>query len=306
MRVTLVHNPTAGDEAHSKGALLAMLRGLGHQVSYQSTKAPHWEDALQRPADLVVAAGGDGTVGKVAKRLLGSQTPLAILPLGTANNLAKALGSFGNLDELAESWDPDRPSAIDMGRCAVGTDDLPFVEAMGGGVVAEAMRAAERRADHLTSPGRGTDRALHLLADMASVARPESWHVVLDGEDLDGDYLGVEVMNTRFVSTNVPLAPGADPGDGLLDVVLIGADDGAALVRYLRDRLEQGAAAAPELPIRRGTTMRLRPPTGAVLHVDDATRRTADRADLQVTVEPRAVLVTGRPRHATPASPSGP
>lgn len=290
-----MHNPRAGDGAHSKQSLLKMLRSIGHEVSYQSTKTSHWEDALDRPADVVAVAGGDGTVGKVAKRLRGRRRPMAILPLGTANNLAKALGSFGDLGEFAAAWNPDRPCPFDLGVSTLGTDTTCFVEGLGGGLIADSMHAAGRRAAAPTSPGRKTDRALHFLAQLATVAQPQPWEITLDGEDLSGDYLGVEVLNIRFVSTNVSLAANADPSDGLLDLVLIRPDDGAALETYVRDRLGLAAGAAPDLAPRQGTTIRIRPPAGTRLHVDDDIQR-SDRAgdELHVTVDPGAVLLAGR------------
>ena len=72
--------------------LVNALAEAGHEVIYQSTKQKHYKKALKQSADLVLAAGGDGTVGKVARELIDTGVPLAVLPLGTANNLARSLG----------------------------------------------------------------------------------------------------------------------------------------------------------------------------------------------------------------------
>ena len=75
--------------------------------------------------------------------------------------------------------------------------------------------------------------------------------MTLDGTDLSGEYLLVEAMNIPLVGPNVPLAPGADCSDDLLDLVLVTERERSALQEYLRARL--GGAAAPlELPVRRG------------------------------------------------------
>jgi diacylglycerol kinase family enzyme len=69
MRITLMHNPKAGDAEHGRKQLMAALVKAGHQASYQSTKKEDYKKALGKPADLVVAAGGDGTVVRWARDL---------------------------------------------------------------------------------------------------------------------------------------------------------------------------------------------------------------------------------------------
>ena len=72
MRLTLIHNPAAGDGRPSGADLKKMLAEAGFQVRYESIKKD-WKKALQRPADLVVAAGGDATAAKVLKQLAGGK-----------------------------------------------------------------------------------------------------------------------------------------------------------------------------------------------------------------------------------------
>ena len=96
MRITLMHNPKAGDAEHGRKELMAALTNAGHQATYQSTKQSDYKKALRKPTDLVLAAGGDGTVAKVGCRLIDTGIPLSVLPLGTANNLARSLGFVGS------------------------------------------------------------------------------------------------------------------------------------------------------------------------------------------------------------------
>ena len=79
MRVLLIHNPKAGDGKHNKKQLMASLARCGHQAFYQSRKVAGWKKAFKKPVDLVIVAGGDGTVHKTAWQLLDSGIPLAIL-----------------------------------------------------------------------------------------------------------------------------------------------------------------------------------------------------------------------------------
>src|SRR5262249_19409572 len=103
MRILLIHNPKAGDRKHSKKQLMASLTRNGHQAFYQSIKDRDWSKPFKEPVDLIVAAGGDGTVHKTAWQIIDSRIPLAILPLGTANNLARSLGFTGSVGEILQS-----------------------------------------------------------------------------------------------------------------------------------------------------------------------------------------------------------
>src|SRR6185295_14113308 len=93
VRVILLHNEGAGDDNQPDGkALRKLLRDAGHDVEYCDARDETWAAALEKPADVVAVAGGDGTVGRVAKKLIGRDIPVAPLPFGTANNISKTLG----------------------------------------------------------------------------------------------------------------------------------------------------------------------------------------------------------------------
>ena len=115
MRITLIHNPRAGNHDDEGAAeLRKLLKDAGHKLRYQSAKDEDWKRSLKKPADLVVVAGGDGTVGKVTRRMVGRGVPLAVLPSGTANNIARTLGLIGRpFEELVRSWEGARRVKLD-------------------------------------------------------------------------------------------------------------------------------------------------------------------------------------------------
>src|SRR6266576_6352393 len=100
MRITLLRNPKAGNGKHGRKELVDALEKAGHQTICRSIKKKGWKAALKKQADVVVVAGGDGAIAKVASALIGREVPLAILPLGTANNLARSLGFFASPKEI--------------------------------------------------------------------------------------------------------------------------------------------------------------------------------------------------------------
>jgi diacylglycerol kinase family enzyme len=143
MRVLLIHNPKAGDRKHGKKQLVWSLKKNGLQAFYQSIKGRSWEKAFKKPVDLVIAAGGDGTVHKTAWQIIDSGIPLAILPLGTANNLARSLGFAGSADEILQSLHCGKGRPFDVGVARSGSQTITL-EAAGGGCLLTISRRGER------------------------------------------------------------------------------------------------------------------------------------------------------------------
>jgi diacylglycerol kinase (ATP) len=110
---------------------------------------------------------------------------------------------------------------------------------------------------------------VQLLETAIGDAPARVWELDLDGENLSGEFLAVEVMNIREIGPNVPLALEADPGDGLLDVALVAAGHRERLAGYLREREPDRHIPPPAVRRARGRRLRIRFPQGCPLHVDD-------------------------------------
>jgi diacylglycerol kinase (ATP) len=268
VRVSVLHNPAAGDEQPGPEAIVSALAAAGHEARWQSLREAGWEEVLAEPADLVAAAGGDGSVRKVFLALVGKQVPVTLLPIGSANNIARSLG-FDEDDPAAliEGWNDHRLRLFDV--CALsGEGESRFVEAAGGGLFADVLaRAEESPAD--PSGEDKVEHGLRLLLESVTQAEPRRWQVSVDGRELSGELLGVEATNVRETGPNVPLAPEADPGDGLLEAVLIRPEDRQDFVDYLKARLDRSEASAPSFEVLVGRRIELQAPAGALLHVDD-------------------------------------
>src|SRR6266481_9232436 len=143
MRIILMHNPKAGRGDHAKKDLMAELTNAGHHAIYESTKKSDYKKALKKPVDVVLAAGGDGTVGKVGRELIDSDIPLGVLPLGTANNLARSLGFTASPEEIVGGLERGKKRAFDIGLARGLWGKRYFFESAGGGLLANYLREAK-------------------------------------------------------------------------------------------------------------------------------------------------------------------
>lgn len=197
MRVLLVHNPKAGDRKHGKKQLLSILKKNGFQACYQSTNDLDWERALNKPVDIVIAAGGDGTVHKTAWEIMDSGIPLSILPLGTANNLARSLGFAESVDEILQSLHCGKSQPFDIGVVRNASQSNYFLEAAGGGLFADYFPAAKANEKEGASPREKLKAHLSLLRELALDYHARSWKMNIDGKDISGRYILWGAMNIR-------------------------------------------------------------------------------------------------------------
>ena len=244
MHVALVHNVTAGDREFEPDDLVGLLHEAGHEVTEFGKTKQDVARAIASYPDVLAVAGGDGTIAKAAVALRGSKLPLVVLPTGTANNIARSLGLAGPVPAIIHDLSSAGSLRLDIGHVSAPWGEKTFVEAAGLGFIAAMLRGGRsvraRLERFIKTVGRPTEHRIHGAA--GGVARLIGRHVAryyevrADGEDLSGEYLAVEAMNIREIGPRVPLAPHADPGDGLLDLVLVEPDARAALVDYVASR----------------------------------------------------------------------
>ena len=142
-RGVLIYNPTAGqrDRRPSMAALIEEMKGRGVElVNAPTERAGHATELvrafLSRGVEIVAACGGDGTISEAAQGLSGSDVPLAVLPAGTSNVLARELGIPLSLDRAKNLLVRGRPRRVRM----LAANDRPFLLWAGAGLDARIMR----------------------------------------------------------------------------------------------------------------------------------------------------------------------
>jgi diacylglycerol kinase (ATP) len=285
MRVVLMHNATAGQEDHSAQELIDEIRRAGHHVVGHVRRRKELAEALEQPCDLVVVAGGDGTVGKAARIVAGTEMPLAIVPLGTANNIARTLGIGGSLAEQIAEWRRCETVGYDVATALVDDEPTQFIEAFGYGafprVIHQTIEDDDDVGDRLTR-----DRLL--LRARFAASPPRHYRILADGVDLSGDYFMVEILNIPSIGPRIPLAPLASPHDGKLDLILAGEPERALLLRGL-DRILAGEQIS--IALRPLQAKRIEIDGEMTRHHRDGELCDVETTSLEVSVAPGGIRV---------------
>ncbi|MFN7989427.1 MAG: diacylglycerol kinase family protein [Thermoanaerobaculia bacterium] len=236
-RGILVYNPASGgrDRTAQMAAIAERARGRGVELALFATQAPRHATELVRAhlaegPDLVAVAGGDGTVAEAAAALAGGDVPLAILPAGTTNVVAREYG-LGKCPEEAA----DALLASPATRTLTTWPSAGRTSLIGTGVGFDAR---------VMTNVHPTLKRLFGRVGFSYVATVE-WRnyefppIEVTGIDADGEAFTrratfVLSANTRKYAGDAILSPFADPDDDLLDLVLFTSEDRGDLFHFYR------------------------------------------------------------------------
>jgi diacylglycerol kinase family enzyme len=263
MHATLIYNPQAKNASNlTPEQILEALRQAGYDASYTPTsKEEDLDGVLENAKDLVVVAGGDGSIRAVATRLLKRNTKIVPLSMGTANNIARTLALNGNPQEIIAGLVDPVERTLDIGCVTTPQGTDYFLEAMGIGMFADIL---ER---YNPEDGKSIARSIQSLLQTLNDYRPKFFHVNVDGQDLSGSYILFEIMNTPTMGYHYLLAPDAKPDDGLFDLVLVHAKQREKYVTFIKSVLTGTLERLPEVSIQRGRKLEIAW-RGFPLHID--------------------------------------
>ncbi len=283
----LIANPTAGNArarcVAERAALAIQAAGQGVELRYTRAKGHATElaqQAVAEGAERLVVCGGDGTIRETLAPLAGSSAALGLLPGGTCNDLARALAVPLRVEAAIDNLLSGEVRAIDLGR--VG--DRFFATVAAFGFDAEVNRRAE------SARGPLSGRIRYVLAALRHLARYQPVRVRLGGDfgEIEQEVLQVSTANARNYGGNLCVAPDADLGDGLFDVVVVDAVPWPAILSLMTRLFWRAHVRHPAVRVER--TARL------VLHTDAPHRVYADgdyldQTPLALEISPAALRV---------------
>ncbi|MFM7211844.1 MAG: diacylglycerol kinase [Actinomycetota bacterium] len=233
--VTIVVNPTSGGGRAAKAlpGFVGALQSLGVRAIVKASRDSRDLRALiaqtrDAGAPEVVVAGGDGTLHHAVQELAGSQTALAILPVGTGDDNARTLGiplrdpagaaralagGVRRRVDLAEVTAADGTQRFFLGVLSAGFDSF-----------------VNERANRMTWP-KGKARYVVAITGELRTFRPVEYTAVLDGREIREGAMLVAVGNGVSYGGGMKVCPGAVPDDGLLDITWLHAVSTPTFIR---------------------------------------------------------------------------
>ena len=252
----LIANPTAGNtHARSVAEQAALaLQAAGQAVELRYTRAKGHatelaQQAVAEGAERLVVCGGDGTIRETLAPLAGSHTALGLLPCGTCNDLARALAVPLRVEAAIGNLLRGKVRAIDLGQAG----DRFFATIAAFGFDAEINRRME------SAQGPLSGRVRYILEALRHVGRYQPARVRLCGDfgEIEQEVLQVSTANARNYGGNLCVAPDADLGDGLFDVVVVDAVPRRAILSLMLRLFWQGHVRHPAVRIERTARLAL-------------------------------------------------
>lgn len=256
--------------------------------------------ARQRRYDAVIMVGGDGTHHGVLDVLAGGETPLGLVPLGTANDLAAEHGIPSDLEAACAIIREGCRTTIDLVR----TQGKTFATAGGMGLctdvalgVCEARKRSRLFHAFMRLVG-GAIYQLYLLFTVLFSRRLGYRFTLIDdgGEAREVEAYMALFMNQAFLGQNFQAAPGANNRDGKLDVMLIKKVPGRrferlGLLRTLATTLEGKHVGRPDVELLRAERIEVRSPTPVAFFADGELVGTACRFEFKTLKRALPLLV---------------
>lgn len=218
--VAVMINPTSGNGKGGKSApeLGTLLHRRGLDAALIVANSAEESLAMAREAvasgvDALVAAGGDGTINLGVQAVAETDTPLAVIPLGTGNDNARLLGiPKGDIDACVDIIADFTVRSIDVGHVTTADGEQRYFL----GVLSSGFDSCvNERANQMSWPKGEARYFIGILMELGTF-KPLPYKVVLDGQEITGKGMLVAVGNGTSYGGGMRVCEGAEPDDGLL------------------------------------------------------------------------------------------
>ena len=284
-RGIVIYNPAAG-RGHAAGLREQAQKRLGDAWEWRPTqRAGHAVElaraAAEEKAPVVVAFGGDGTVGDVARGILGADSTLGIIPMGTGNDVARNLGLPLDLNAACDTLIAGRTRRVDLGDI----NGIPFINNAGLGFDACVMQVMN------TSIRFTRGKPAFILAILKMFPSFHAFSLTMTRDGAPPETLSammVSVLNGEVYGAGMRACPDAKMDDGLMDVLVIKAMPKPKLLALFPKVIAGRHVGHPAVTMFRARTLSLVCDPPQPLNIDGDV---SGQSPAEITVRPSALSV---------------
>ena len=247
VRVKLIANPGAGDPAEAATRIeqvITTLSEAGLQVDValahpKNEAIPIAQKAVTDGYDIVVAMGGDGTIGAVIRGMSGKKVKLGIIAAGTENDIAHSLGIPEDVKEACAIIVEGHTRKLDLGEISTGkTQKFKFPMVVAVGLTATIYPMIKEVPEGKFA---GIKDAVATLLKYET--KPKVFLTLDDESKIEVETMLVTIANTPLIGAKNLLAPDASLEDGLLDIAVYPGFNKADLLAYFAKTAHEGSVA---------------------------------------------------------------
>lgn len=268
-RARVIYNPTAGKEQVRRNIpyILERLEKAGYETSAHATTkqgdaTTEARRAVKRGFDLVIAAGGDGTINEVVNGLAAEKNrPLfGIVPMGTTNDLARAIGVPNVIEKACDAICKGIEIPIDVGMA----NDRYFIYVAGGGSLTKLTYEAPSMLKTVLGRLAYYLKGIELLPQV----RPTEVRMEYDGKLFEGEIMLFLITNTNTVSGFEKFSPDSLLNDGMFELIIVKKTNLAKLVNIAQKASRGEHINDPNVIYTQASRVKVFPKTKMQLNLD--------------------------------------
>lgn len=289
MKVVVVVNPKAGSGAGARAApeIKRAFEAAGVEADLRATEGPGdakriARECMQEAVDVLAVVGGDGTLNEVTQAYLGDDgqprpgPPLGLIPFGTGGDFRRTLDLPLKLEDAVARILRSEPRPIDLGILEVTSHEGVIVSKAFVNIASFGLGGLTDRIVNDGPKWLGGKAAFYLgTVRGLAVYRNAPVRVKVDGKVfVEEPIVNVAIANGRYFGGGMMVAPTADPGDGVLEVVSIGNLDRLAVLGLTPYIYSGKHLSRPGISATRGTVIEaeaLGPHTDVLVDLDGET-----------------------------------
>lgn len=269
-KARIIYNPTSGREAFRKFLpdVLEKLERAGYETSAHATTGEGdatlaARQAVERRFDLVVAAGGDGTLNEVVNGLAEQvyRPKLGVIPVGTTNDFARALRIPRDILQATDIIAQGNSVAIDIGRM---NNKKYFINIAGGGRLTELTYEVPSKLKTMLGQLAYYIKGIEMLPSI----RPSNVRIEYDGKVFEGEAMLFLIALTNSVGGFEKLAPDALLNDGYFTLIILKKTNLADFVRVASLALNGNHINDPNIIYAKASHIKVTSPEEVLINLD--------------------------------------